>query len=73
MDQNDIKAEALKLPAPARAEMIEALFRSFDSGPDLDGAWLRESHDRLAAYHAGELQALDGEATLRAVEAELRR
>jgi hypothetical protein len=59
---------------PARAEMIEALFRSFDSStPDLDAVWLRESRDRLAAYHAGELPALDGPDTLRAIEAELRR
>lgn len=65
--------EALKLPASERAEIIDALWRSLDpvEQASVDQAWLKETHDRLAAYHTGELKALNGEATLRSIESEL--
>lgn len=65
--------EALKLPPSERAEIIDALWRSLDPAEQnsMDQAWLKESHDRLAAYRAGELSALAGEATLRSIQSEL--
>ena len=65
--------EALKLPPSERAEIIDALWRSLDPAEQnsVDQAWLKESRDRLAAYRAGELGALDGEATLGSIQSEL--
>ncbi|MEK7674240.1 MAG: addiction module protein [Verrucomicrobiota bacterium] len=65
--------EALKLPAWERAQIIDTLWKSLDLAEQasIDQAWLAESRDRLKAYRDGTLKALDGEATLRAIEAEL--
>ncbi len=73
MDRAILAQEALKLPAWQRVEIIDALWRSLDPAEQasVDKAWLEESHDRLTAYHAGELPALNGEATLRSIEGEL--
>jgi len=73
MDSATLAQAALKLSASERAEIIDALWRSLDPAEQVsvDQAWLRESHDRLASYRAGELEALEGEATLRSIEGEL--
>jgi len=73
MDSAILAQEALKLPVWERAEIIDTLWRSLDPAEQasVDQAWLQESHDRLTAYRTGELKALDGEATLRAIEHEL--
>jgi len=74
MDSVILANEALKLPAWQRAQIIDALWRSLDPAEQasLDQAWVAESHDRLQAYQEGKLKALDGEETLRAIEASLR-
>ena len=73
MDSVILANEALKLPAWERAQIIDALWRSLDPAEQasIDEAWLTESHDRLQAYHEGKLKPLDGEDTLRAIEAGL--
>jgi putative addiction module component (TIGR02574 family) len=73
MDSAILAQEALKLPVWERAEIIDTLWRSLDPAEQaaVDQAWLKESHDRLAAYRTGELKALDGEVTLHAIEREL--
>jgi putative addiction module component (TIGR02574 family) len=54
--------EALKLPANDRAALVENLILSLDKpDPSLDAEWLKEAEDRLAAYHAGEIEAVDAE------------
>jgi putative addiction module component (TIGR02574 family) len=54
--------QALKLPANDRAALVENLILSLDKpDPILDAQWLREAEDRLAAYHSGELVAVDVE------------
>jgi len=54
--------QALKLPANDRAALVDNLILSLDKpDPSLDAQWLREAEDRLAAYHAGELKAVDAE------------
>ena len=52
--------EVLVWPPTERASLIDALFQSFDTKKQLEieGAWVRESEDRLSAYHAGEMSAI---------------
>jgi putative addiction module component (TIGR02574 family) len=75
MDSVILANEALKLPPWERAQIIDALWRSLDTAEQasIDQAWLSESHDRLQAYRAGKLEAVDGEQTLREIEAGLRK
>jgi putative addiction module component (TIGR02574 family) len=54
--------QALKLPANDRAALVDTLTSSLDK-PDqtVDAKWVKEAEDRLAAYRAGELRAVDAE------------
>jgi len=74
MDSVILANEALKLPPLERAQIIDALWRSLDPAEQdaVDRAWLLESRDRLAAFRAGQLTAIDGEESLRAIEDELK-
>ena len=74
MDSVILANEALKLPALERAQIIDLLWRSLDPAEQesIDQAWLAESRDRLLAYREGKLEALQGEETLREIEAGLR-
>ena len=74
MDSVLLANEALKLPAWERAQIIDTLWRSLDPAEQtaIDHAWVAESHDRLQAFREGKLKALDGEETLREIEAGLR-
>jgi putative addiction module component (TIGR02574 family) len=74
MDSAILAAEALKLPALERAQIIDALWRSLDPAEQtsIDQAWLAESCDRLKAYREGKLKPSEGEETLREIEAGLR-
>ena len=69
-----LEEEALKLSAEEKARMIDALWRSLDplEQETIDRAWLAESRDRLRAFRAGKLKALDGEAAIKSIEAELK-
>lgn len=52
--------QALKLSANDRAALVENLILSLDKpDPLLDAQWLKEAEGRLAAYHSGELGAID--------------
>jgi len=74
MDSVILASEALKLPALERAQIIDALWRSLDPAEQasIDQSWLAESRDRLRAYRKGNLKPLEGEETLREIEAGLR-
>ena len=74
MDSAILANEALKLPPVERARIIDALWSSLDpvEQDTIDRAWLLESQDRLAAFRAGQLTAINGEEALRAIEDELR-
>jgi putative addiction module component (TIGR02574 family) len=74
MNSASLAREALKLPPLERAQIIEALWRSFDPADQdaVDRAWLLESQDRLAAFRSGQLTAIDGEEALQAIEDELK-
>ena len=75
MDSAILANEALKLPPLERAQIIDALWSSLDPAEQnaIDQAWLHESQDRLAAFRAGQLTAINGEEALRAIEDELTR
>ena len=74
MDSASLAKEVLKLPPLERAQIIDALWSSLDPAEQnaIDQAWLLESQDRLAAFRAGQLTAINGEEALRAIEDELR-
>jgi putative addiction module component (TIGR02574 family) len=74
MDSAILANEALKLPPVERAQIIDTLWNSLDPAEQdgIDRAWLLESRDRLAAFRAGELTAINGEEALRAIEDELK-
>jgi putative addiction module component (TIGR02574 family) len=74
MDSAILANEAMKLPPLERAQIIDALWRSLDPAEQdaIDQAWLLESQDRLAAFRAGQLTAINGEEALRAIEDELK-
>jgi len=74
MDSAILANEALKLPPWERARIIDALWRSLDPAEQdaVDRAWLLESQDRLAAFRAGQLTAINGEEALQAIEDELK-
>ncbi len=46
-----------------RAALIEELLRSFDTDAEMtaeiQAAWVAETHDRIEAYHKGEIPARD--------------
>jgi putative addiction module component (TIGR02574 family) len=66
MDQAILEHEALKLPPPERAVLVEALLGSLDDEAtrQTEAASAREAEDRYQAYQRGEIQALDGPAVL---------
>ena len=74
MDSAILASEALKLPPAERAQIIDALWTSLDpvEQDSIDRAWLLESQDRLAAFRAGQITAINGKEALRAIEDELK-
>ncbi|NCT67018.1 MAG: addiction module protein [Rhodanobacteraceae bacterium] len=52
--------QAIRLPAADRAGLADELLESLHA-PDaaIDAAWLREAEARMAAFHRGELEAID--------------
>ena len=55
-----IVEQASQLSASEKIELIDALLASVDK-PDveIDALWAKEAEDRLAAYSAGKIKALD--------------
>jgi putative addiction module component (TIGR02574 family) len=54
-----ILKQALGLDPVERAELIEKLFHSFDSTPDIetDALWADEAESRIDAYDANQISA----------------
>lgn len=61
--------QALRLDAVERAELIEALFRSFDQADtgSRDAAWKQEAESRIAAYEERKIGAVSAEELLKRV------
>ena len=52
--------QVLMLPVNDRAALVESLIFSLDKpDPSLDAQWLKETENRLTAYCAGRLAAVD--------------
>jgi putative addiction module component (TIGR02574 family) len=66
MDSILLKQEALKLSPYERAQLVDALLESLDlaAQAEIDRAWLEESKDRVKAFQAGDIKAVDGETAL---------
>ncbi len=64
------EAEALSLPQPERARLVEKLILSLDAEPDVEAAWQLEVEHRAAAIERGDAKWLDGPTTLAAIKAE---
>jgi putative addiction module component (TIGR02574 family) len=62
-NSEEILKEALALPVPERAELVEQLLASLQTplDPRIDELWAREAEDRLDAYDRGELKAVSAE------------
>ncbi len=75
MDSAILAREVLKLPALERAQMIDALWQSFDPAEQatIDQAWLKESQARLKSYREGRIESLDGAKALKEIEVGLGR
>ena len=73
MDSAILAKEALQLTPFEKAQIIDVLWQSLDPAKQksVDRAWLAESRNRLQAFRAGELKALDGGETLRSITSEL--
>lgn len=57
-----ILGDALSLPAPERALLVQELLFSLDRpDPRIDTLWAREAEDRIGAYEAGEMRAIPAE------------
>jgi len=66
-----VLADALTLPPVDRAELIEALFSSFDNGSreQIDRLWALEAEDRIEAYERGEIGAISASAVFEKINA----
>lgn len=57
-----ILEQALHLSPDERAGLADGLLSSLDKpDPAIETLWLKEAEDRMAAYRAGELDAVDAE------------
>jgi putative addiction module component (TIGR02574 family) len=57
-----LRKDALALPLVERAALAEELLSSLDRpDPRIDALWAQEAEDRLAAFEAGEMEAIPAE------------
>jgi len=65
-ETQQVLKEALRLTPTEKAELIEALFHSFDPSADrhVDAAWAQEVESRIDAHEAGKIPADSAEAVL---------
>ena len=62
---NLLLRETLELPPREGAALVNGIIASLDRpGPSVNARWDKEAEDRLAAYHAGEIDAVDAEQVL---------
>jgi len=64
-----ILKRVLNLNAVERAELIEAIFRSFDKSKDnqVDSAWAKEAESRVDAYESGKLKSRSAASVMRRI------
>jgi putative addiction module component (TIGR02574 family) len=67
-----VEAEALRLPAQERANLVERLIASLDIDPQVEDAWAAEVERRAAEIDSGAVALLPGAATLARLRDEFR-
>jgi len=74
MDAAVLQKEALQLPDKDRALLADTLLASLSpTPPEVEAAWAREADERLQAFQAGELDAVEGRSALTALRAKFPR
>ena len=65
-----ILADALKLPAVERAELVENLLTSFEfhSRKKIDALWAEEAEDRIDAFERNEMTAIPAREVFEEIE-----
>jgi putative addiction module component (TIGR02574 family) len=62
VNTEQLRKDALALPLVERAALAEELLSSLDRpDPRIDALWAQEAEDRLAAFEAGEMEAIPAE------------
>ena len=69
MHVETLEAEALQLPAPERALLVQALIASLDAEAGVEEAWAEEVERRHALVESGEVQMMPGAETLAKIRA----
>ena len=67
-----LEAEALQLPAPERARLVERLIASLDIDPAVEEAWAAEVERRNAEIESGAVTLIPGPEALTKLKAEFR-
>lgn len=68
MDIAVVEANAMQLRESERALLADRLLKSITPvSPGIRQAWHDETSSRLSAYHAGEIQAVDGKTAMDAL------
>ena len=67
-----VEADALQLPAPQRARLVERLIASLDEDADHEQAWVDEVQRRLAELQSGQAQGIPAADILAEARARLR-
>ncbi len=72
LSRRDLFATALSLPPNECAILADALLQSLEPiDPDIERAWLDEVKRRLAAFEAGETEAIPAEEVFAELEREM--
>ncbi len=63
--------EVLELPVDERLSLLEKLLHviTIPSAPEIEKAWLKESHKRLADIRSGKVQTIPGEVVFKEIKA----
>jgi putative addiction module component (TIGR02574 family) len=75
MSLTSIQNEIQNLDPSERASLIDLLWDSLDSEhmKEIETKWAAESEDRIDAFEAGELPAVDGPSSLEELRSSLRK
>lgn len=64
----------MQLPAGERARLADRLIQSLSLCPEaLHGRWVQEADDRMEAYRAGDVEAVDGPQAMADLRARFKR
>ncbi|MBY0230838.1 MAG: addiction module protein [Gemmataceae bacterium] len=67
MSQEELLAEAMKLPEGERTQLADALLASLPPDPEWEAVVIEEGMRRMASWRAGEVEALDWREAMRQV------